>query len=1066
MVNTIDHQELFNNMGHGVVYQDADGSIISANPAAEALLGLSLDQMQGRKSFDPRWRAVHPDGSDFPGESHPAMVALVTNKKITGTTMGVFVPAEDRFRWISIDAIPQCRDGVDKPYQVFTIFTDITENKQTERTLLEAETKWRSLTVNSPDIIMMLDSACNIQFINRTAKGLKIEDVINTSIYDYMDEESCKQARVCLKKVKHSQQQSAYSTDYVSPDGECFHYTTMVSPVIEDDRVTAFVTASRNDTDHKQALDALQTEKQRAHDYINSLPGLFYVFDEETFVTWNTKWNKITGYSDEELSGMYGGDFFEGSDVAYIEEQMQKAFIDGYASAEAMIVTKGGQRIPYLFYGERKNFSGKECLVGLGLDITLQRYQEMEHQLLLHDKGERVKELRCMYEVAELINTGGTFEEICQKVVNVIPPGWHYPEITCGRIQFDDKEYTSEAFRETEWCQCADIVVTKKIRGKIEVYYTSKCPELDEGPFLLEERNLINGIARALGVSLERQLLDKHRENIEAQLRQTQKMDAIGQLTGGIAHDFNNILGIILGNVSLLKPEVPTEGKIPKRVHTIEKSAQRAAELTRQLLSFSQKKAVDVRATNINRLIQNMDQLIPGSVTPGVKVERRLSNDLWLTEINQGDFEEALFSLVLNARDAIPDSGRITIETRNSVLDTTYCAQNPEATPGEYVLLSLNDTGMGITDEDQEHIFEPFFTTKPVDKGTGLGLSMVFGFVSRSGGHIEVQSEPGIGTTFNIYIPRAIEKEQEQEHQVSITGSEPEEIPKEGELILVVDDEPGLLELAQDLLQFHGYRVLIASNGKEALKLLVNNPDISLLFSDVVMPGGMNGYDLSEKAIKIHPGLKILLTSGHIEKANSHDNKKHLDANLISKPYSLSDLAQHVCSLLSDSSLHATEQDEVSRQARSSAAGIEWTENLAIDISPIDEDHKMLVELLNRSMVLTDPENAHEEFEQILKELLDYTQYHFKREEALMQACGYDDIDFHCQIHQFLINQVTQKQERFQSGRLSAEELVDFLNEWLLNHIEVMDRSIAPFCKGKDELIRKTLEQLDSNSDQ
>ncbi len=383
------------------------------------------------------------------------------------------------------------------------------------------------------------------------------------------------------------------------------------------------------------------------------------------------------------------------------------------------------------------------------------------------------------------------------------------------------------------------------------------------------------------------------KRQMEEALRRVQKMDAIGQLTGGIAHDFNNILGVILGNLSLLKVEVSAESKAPKRVLAIEKAAQRAAGLIRQLLGISRKKGVDVCFTDINVLIQNMDNLISRSITPEVEVEKRLSENLWLTEIDRSDFEDTLLNLVLNARDAMPNDGRLTIETRNCVLDTAYCAQNPEATPGEYVQLSLSDTGTGISDEEQEHIFEPFFTTKPVGKGTGLGLSMVFGFINRSQGYIEVCSRPGIGATFNLYLPRARAKQQYND----ITDRQADEMLKGDELILVVDDEPGLLELAQDSLSSQGYRVLIASNGKQALELLVNNPGISLLFSDIVMPGGMSGYDLAERASAVHPDLKVLLTSGHTEKEGHHVRGKY---NLLKKPYSHEALAYQVRSFLDE----------------------------------------------------------------------------------------------------------------------------------------------------------------------
>ncbi len=384
------------------------------------------------------------------------------------------------------------------------------------------------------------------------------------------------------------------------------------------------------------------------------------------------------------------------------------------------------------------------------------------------------------------------------------------------------------------------------------------------------------------------------KRQMEDTLRRTQKMDAMGQLTGGIAHDFNNILGIILGNLGLLKLQLPAESKAIKNADAIEKASQRAVSLTRQILGFSRKKRVDVCIADINVLIQNMDDLISRSITPEVEIDKQLSDNLWHTEIDRNDFEDALLNLVLNARDAMPNDGRLIIETDNQVLDPVYCAQHSDVTPGEYVKLSLKDTGDGISAEEQEHIFEPFFTTKAIGKGTGLGLSMVFGFINRSHGHIEVNSELGVGTTFSLYLPRA---KVEQPQHIETIDFKFDEKPMGDELILVVDDEPGLVELAKNELQFHGYQVLTASNGRQALEQLDKNPGISLLFSDVVMPGGMNGYDLAEKVVMSHPEIKVLLTSGHTKKESQDENEKYI---LLKKPYSHKTMVYQVRSLLDE----------------------------------------------------------------------------------------------------------------------------------------------------------------------
>jgi PAS domain S-box-containing protein len=380
----------------------------------------------------------------------------------------------------------------------------------------------------------------------------------------------------------------------------------------------------------------------------------------------------------------------------------------------------------------------------------------------------------------------------------------------------------------------------------------------------------------------------------EKALRRSQKMDAIGQLTGGIAHDFNNILGAILGNIELLELKTAVDDKTQNRFDTIKHSIQRAVDLTKQLLSFSRNDVTDAKVININAVIENMKTLITRSLTPEVEVKLQLAKDLWPTEIDPGDFGDALLNLVLNARDAMSGGGMLSIETSNCSLDASYCALNPGVIPGEYVQLAVSDNGTGISAEVQERIFEPFFTTKPVGKGTGLGLAMVFGFVRRSRGNIKLYSESGIGTTFRLYLPRA----SGQQQVIDSSSQQSSSMPRGQETILVVDDESALLELVRETLQLQGYNVLTATNGKLALEILVQEPGIELLFSDVVMPGGMNGYELAEQACLIRPDLKVMLTSGYTEMAVARNGQARFNANLLSKPYTLMTLTQRVREIL------------------------------------------------------------------------------------------------------------------------------------------------------------------------
>jgi len=396
-----------------------------------------------------------------------------------------------------------------------------------------------------------------------------------------------------------------------------------------------------------------------------------------------------------------------------------------------------------------------------------------------------------------------------------------------------------------------------------------------------------------------------NQKQTERALRRSQKMDAIGQLAGGVAHDFNNILGIISGNVGLLENDLKktasdvfsTNKSINKRLNNINHSVQRATTLTQQILGFSRESEEQVKPTNINKVISDNYDLVTQSLTPEVSVEQHLSEDVWLTTINPNDFEDALINLTLNARDAMKGRGKLTFETNNIHLDKAYCSLNPDVTPGDYVQLVISDTGMGIPAALQDNVFEPFFTTKEQGKGTGLGLSMVFGFVKRSNGNIKIYSEENIGTTFRIYLPRAGNEVVTLEENPIIETS----ALHGQEKILVVDDETDLLDLVKETLLDLGYQVLTATNGEEAMTIFNAEPDIDLLFSDVVMPGELNGFQLAEKLVKERPQLKVLLTSGYTEKAIARNGQARFKSNILTKPYTLVGLGERLRQTLSQS---------------------------------------------------------------------------------------------------------------------------------------------------------------------
>jgi signal transduction histidine kinase/CheY-like chemotaxis protein len=375
----------------------------------------------------------------------------------------------------------------------------------------------------------------------------------------------------------------------------------------------------------------------------------------------------------------------------------------------------------------------------------------------------------------------------------------------------------------------------------------------------------------------------------EQALRRSQKMDAIGQLSGGIAHDFNNKLGIILGYLDFIKENVENDKQASKWVETATNATLHCTDLTRQLLSFSRTQGNEKNIVDINEVMGELKTMFARSITPAIEIEYFLSEKLWLTDIHPGEFQDAVLNLVINSRDSMPKGGKIIIETSNIYLDADFAALNVNAQAGNYIQLMLSDNGCGMDKVAQERIFEPFFTTKPKGKGTGLGMSMVYGFVKRYGGFIKVYSEINEGTTIRMYLPRS-----SSSACPTLTEYKTEIAPRGKETILIVDDEVDLLYLADKYLTSLGYKTYLAENASQALLLLEKHEEIECLFSDVVMPGGINGYDLAQQATEKKPQLKVLLTSGFTSKTISKSGEARFAAQLLSKPYRKIGLAKRI----------------------------------------------------------------------------------------------------------------------------------------------------------------------------
>jgi PAS domain S-box-containing protein len=392
-------------------------------------------------------------------------------------------------------------------------------------------------------------------------------------------------------------------------------------------------------------------------------------------------------------------------------------------------------------------------------------------------------------------------------------------------------------------------------------------------------------------VSIERDVTE--RRSLEERLRESQKLEAMGRLTGGVAHDFNNLLTVILGNAELLTTRLNEDAQLRLLAEMTAKAAERGAELTSRLLAFARRQALQPKTVDVNKLIASIEPMLRRTISAEIELEFVRGAGLWLAEIDPGQLEVALLNLAINARDAMPDGGKLTIETCNAHLDDSYAARHDEVIAGQYVMISVSDTGTGMAQETLARAFEPFYTTKEVGKGSGLGLSMVFGFAKQSGGHVKIYSEPGQGTSVKLYFPR-LRGAKETAPETSFLDA----IVRGSEHILVVEDDDMVREHLSGQLAGLGYRVTDASNGPAALQIIGWMSDIDMLLTDIVMPGGMNGRQLADEALKLRPDLKVLFSSGYSENAIVHHGRLDAGVELLSKPYRLQDLAAKVRKVL------------------------------------------------------------------------------------------------------------------------------------------------------------------------
>ncbi len=786
---------------------------------------------------------------------------------------------------------------------------DITERKRAETALRKSEEMYRTLVSLSPDAISMADPNGLLVFTSPKARqmfGYSPEDeILGLSILSWVAPEEQEKASENIGHLLAEGTLIATEFTLLKKDGASFIGEVNAAVILAPDgNPMRMIIITRDVTERKRAEDALRRSQRQLADIIEFIPdATFVVNNEGTVIAWNRAIEEMTGISKKKMIGR--GDFeyslpFFGSrrpiliDLVSASEERKAEYYDSVSTVGGAIVAETyspdayGGKGAYLWgvatalFDEQGNVTGAIESIR---DITERKLAEN----VLRESEEKFFLIfqHCPLMVAISVLEDGTYLDVNDKFMDV--GGFTREEvlgktsIEVGWLRAEDRRRVIEALQRQGKFSGMEITSYAKDGRPIDCLY--QC-----------ELVTIGGVKRILTMVLditEHRRAEKERKKLEEQLFQSQKMESVGRLAGGVAHDFNNMLGVIIGRAELaMQQDLPAD-KLQRNLEEILKAGLRSADLTRQLLAFARKQTAMPRVLDLNDTISGMLKMLKRLIAEDIDLSWRPGLDLWKIKVDPSQVDQILANLVVNASDAISGAGAITMCTGNIVIDASNRAETPEFIPGEYVLLTISDTGEGMSREVRENIFEPFFTTKELGKGTGLGLSTVYGVVKQNEGFIYVVSEPGKGTTFKIYLPR-FEAGTAQPPREETPGKP----PTGTEAILLVEDDQAMLNLGKMILENLGYTVLGAHAPADAMILAREHTgDLHLLITDVVMPE-MNGRELAKQLSAIRPNLKCLYMSGYTADVIAHHGIVDEGLNFIQKPFGADTLAAKVRQVL------------------------------------------------------------------------------------------------------------------------------------------------------------------------
>jgi PAS domain S-box-containing protein len=868
---------------------DANGNFTYANSAALTTTGYSLEELQRFNYLD----LILPEHRDRVSKIY---IGQFRERQATTYVEFPFFNKSGDVLWFGQNASLVIER--EKHVGFHVIARDITERKRVEQALRESEERYRALYDRSLDCVFVLDFDGKFVDANQAALGLleyDRTDISSVNIASLLDERDLSKALQNMHEIMQTGFQKEITEYRLRRKGGGIVYVeTQGSVIYRDGKPHSIQGIARDITERKQAEEALRLSEEKYRTILENMQEAYYEIDLAGHLTFfNDALCKHLGYPKEELIGRVYRQYQDETTAKKIYQLYNQVYRTGepVRAAEAEYIRKDGTKGTYeLSVSLLRDTQGKPIgFRGISRDVT--EPKQAEEALRLSEERYR--------NIIESIQDGYFEDDLAGNFIfvnDVISRHLGYGKeelIGMNYRQYASEETSKELYRHfSELYQTGHPIKpfaveyirrdSSKLTSEISV---SLIRDIEGKPIGFR------GISRDV---TERKQAEEEKLSLQEQLRQAQKMEAVGQLAGGVAHDFNNLLTVIKGYSQLSLLDLKEDNPLWGNIQEIEKATQRATDLTRQLLAFSRRQILDLKVLDLNVLLKELEKMLRRIIGEDITLATLLSENLGKVKIDPSQIEQVIFNLAVNARDAMPGGGKLTIETANVELDEEYARVHVNVAPGRYVRLSVSDTGVGMTQEVKERVFEPFFTTKEKGKGTGLGLSMVYGIVKQSNGNIWLYSEPERGTTFRIYLPRT-EEEADTLHEREETDFS----PRGSETVLLVEDDELVRDLANRLLEQQGYRVLKAANGQEALLVAKEHvgETIHLLLADIVMPR-MGGKELADWLKISRPNVKILYTSGYADNAIVHHGVLDPGTHFLQKPFSLKTLSHKVREVL------------------------------------------------------------------------------------------------------------------------------------------------------------------------